>query len=79
MSENQIIIIYDLVESRPRFGEFCSCGCLPLLPQLACSILATWDQPYSETLYEYFFLPHQSHLKINGWQVAEENIAFPGD
>ena len=23
------------------FGEFCSCCCLPLLPQLACSILPT--------------------------------------
>ena len=27
-----------------RFGEFCyCCCCLPLLPQLACSILATWE------------------------------------
>ena len=26
---------------RTWFGEFCSCCCLPLLPQLACSILAT--------------------------------------
>ena len=31
----------------PRFGEFCSCRCLPHLPQLACSILA----PYSQALY----------------------------
>ena len=27
------------------FGEFCSCCCLPLLPQLACSILPTTYQP----------------------------------
>ena len=26
------------------FGEFCSCCCLPLLPQLACSILPTTSQ-----------------------------------
>ena len=35
----------------PRFGEFCSCCCLPLLPQLACSILATWEWPYGAALY----------------------------
>ena len=29
-----------------RFGEFCSCCCLPPLPQLASSILATWGRPY---------------------------------
>ena len=35
----------------PRFGGFSSCCCcLPLLPQLACSILATWERPYSEAL-----------------------------
>ena len=27
------------------FGEFCSCCCLPLLPQHPCSILATWELP----------------------------------
>ena len=27
---------------RKRFGEFCSCCCSPLLPQLAWSTLATW-------------------------------------
>ena len=35
----------------PRFGEFCSCCCLPLLPQLARSILATWERPYRDSLY----------------------------
>ena len=34
-----------------RFGEFCSCCCIPLLPQLACSILATWERPYGDSLY----------------------------
>ena len=29
----------------PRFGEFCCWCCLKLLPQLACGILATWEQP----------------------------------
>ena len=36
----------------PGFGEFCSSYCLPLLPQLACSILATWERPYSGALYK---------------------------
>ena len=35
----------------PRFGEFCFCCCLPLMPQLACSILATWERPYNRALY----------------------------
>ena len=34
----------------PRFGEFCLCCCLPPLPQLACSILATWEQPSRDSL-----------------------------
>ena len=34
----------------PRFGEFCSCSCLPLLPQIACSIHATWGPPISGAL-----------------------------
>ena len=29
-------------KARPRFGEFCSCCCLPLLPGFACRIHATW-------------------------------------
>ena len=36
----------------PRFGEICSFCCLPLLPQLACSILATWGPPYRGALYK---------------------------
>ena len=38
----------------PRFGEFCFCCCLPLLPQLACSIPATWEQPYRDSLYAVY-------------------------
>ena len=34
----------------PRFGEFFSCCCLPLLPGLACSIHATWGLPVSRAL-----------------------------
>ena len=37
-----------------RFGEFCSCCCLPLLPQLACSILATRGPPYTGALYSLY-------------------------
>ena len=35
----------------PRFGEFCYCCCLPLLPQLAYSILATWEALFWRPLY----------------------------
>ena len=34
----------------PRFGEFCSCFWLPLLPQLAWKILATLGQLFSPAL-----------------------------
>ena len=33
----------------PRSGELCYCCCLPLLPQLTCSILATWERPYRDS------------------------------
>ena len=36
----------------PRFGEFRSCCCLALLPQLACHILAIQELPYSEALFK---------------------------
>ena len=36
--------------SDPRFGEFCSCCCLPLLPELACSIHETWPKHFSGAL-----------------------------
>ena len=35
----------------PRFGEFCSCCCISLLPELGCSILATLGPPFSRALY----------------------------
>ena len=31
----------------PRFGEFGTCSCLPLLPGFACGIHATWGPPFS--------------------------------
>ena len=34
----------------PRLREFCSCSCLPLLPGLACRILATWETPFCRAL-----------------------------
>ena len=33
-----------------RFGEFCSCCSLRVLPKFACSILATWERPYRDSL-----------------------------
>ena len=35
----------------PRFGELYSCCCLPLLPHLDCSIIATWERSYGRALY----------------------------
>ena len=37
--------------ARLRFGEFFSCSCLPLLPQLSRSIHATWPKPFSRALF----------------------------
>ena len=34
------------------FGEVCSCWCLPLLPQLACNILATTYRDLFSALYK---------------------------
>ena len=38
-------------ETVPMFGEFCSCSYSPHMPQLARSILATWEWPYNKALY----------------------------
>ena len=35
------------------FGEICSCCCLPLLTQLACSIHGTWGPPIRGALYNF--------------------------
>ena len=40
-------------KSVPRFGEPCSCCCLPLLSQLPCRILATWERPFWDSLRAY--------------------------
>ena len=40
----------NLYKAVPRFGEFCSWCCLPLLTQVDCSILATWEWPYRDSL-----------------------------
>ena len=37
--------------SVPRFGEFCSCCCIPLLPELECKILTIWDWHFDPSLY----------------------------
>ena len=54
------------LEDFPRFGEFCYGFCLPLLPGLACSIHATWGQPFSKALY-FFLVKHtqQAHWLAN--------------
>ena len=38
-----------------RFGELCSCSCLPLLPQLAWKIHATWGPLFSSALFHRMF------------------------
>ena len=48
---SQPVCTGNLFKAVPRFGELCSCCCLPLLPQLACNILATWERPYRDSLY----------------------------
>ena len=54
----------------PRFGELCSCCCLPLLPQLAFSILATWSPPYTGVLYLIIFV---LSLEIGfNWKSSKE-------
>ena len=35
----------------PRFGEFCSCCCLSLLPGFPCGMHATWGPPFSPPMY----------------------------
>ena len=42
----------NLYKTVPKFDEFCRCCCLPLLPQLACTILATLERPSSPALYD---------------------------
>ena len=46
----------NLLKAVARFGEFCSWCCLPLLPQLTCSILATWKRPHRDSLYRDFVI-----------------------
>ena len=41
----------NLYKAVPRFGEFCFCFCLPLLPQLVCSILTTMYKDFFRALY----------------------------
>ena len=35
------------------FGGVCSCRCLPLLPELVCSIHEIWPKPFSRALGSY--------------------------
>ena len=35
----------------PGLVNFCFCCCLPLLPQLACRVLATWGPQFCQPLY----------------------------
>ena len=55
------------------FGEFCSCCCLPLLPQLACSILPTTYQPLFPPLY--IFYPQPPPLRLSpDWLLLSFNF-----
>ena len=56
--ETEIKIIFDVrlctegeIMVGMWFGEFCSCCCLPLIPQLACSIPATTYKDFFRALY----------------------------
>ena len=53
LGEDVLLSIHtgNLCKAVPMFGEFCACCCLPLLPQLVCSILAIWEQPYRDSVY----------------------------
>ena len=67
--------IFDCTELQfkavPRFSEFCYCCCVPLLPQLACSILATWERPYSEALYTVEEIePFSKHNVATIWRSS---------
>ena len=46
------------------FGEFCSCCCLPLLSQLAYSILPTTYQPLFPPLYMYIRTKKKNGLNL---------------
>ena len=45
------------------FGEFCSCCCLPLLPQLGCSILPSVQTIISGSVCRYL---HQFTCRVQG-------------
>ena len=68
--------------ARTWFGKFCFCCCLPLLPELACSIHATWPKPIPCTadvlplvaihmLYAPLFFPKGSPIDSFVWTERE--------
>ena len=50
------------------FGEVGSCCCLPLLPQLACNILATTYKYYFRA--HYFVIDSQDFSRIKSWKQS---------
>ena len=65
----------------PRFGEFCSCFCSTLLPQLACSILTTWGPPFTGALYKLIvsallFPTPACHVRMTDWACAHSSISI---
>ena len=51
LSKEQLVQFTGLdYKAVPRFGEFCSCCCLPPLPQLACSILPNMYKDFFRAL-----------------------------
>ena len=52
----------------PGLMNLCSYCYLPLLPQLACSILAIWEQPYSGALRSvHVTYPSPCHRRTQRW------------
>ena len=55
-------------KTAPRFGEFCSCCYLPLLPQLGCSIHATLGPPFSLALHCLQIVPNTLTKESLWWR-----------
>ena len=63
----------------PRFGEFCYCSSLPLLPGFACSIHATWGPPFrlSPVHVNYSFQSNGGYPCPSATDVATEECQMP--
>ena len=54
----------------PRFGELCSCRCLPDLPGLGCNFHATWGLLFSRSLRRHRWqLSQNTHARLM-WNLS---------